>query len=67
MPNVATANPARKVPVLPRMINVIAGVTRTGIVSNPLAVVVNVRSLRVPGRVGIMTFLRSGRGMSFTT
>lgn len=63
MPNVATANSAGKVPVLPRVIEVIVGVSRAAIVSNPFAIGVDVRSIGVPGRVAIVPRLRCGRGM----
>ena len=66
VPNVAAANSAGKVPVFPGMIEVVAGVVSTGIVPDLFAIVVNVWSLRMPRRVGIMVLLRSGRGMSFT-
>jgi hypothetical protein len=51
MPDVAAANSPGKVPVLPGMIEVKADIVSTGIVPNPFAIVVNVRSLRVPIRV----------------
>ena len=67
MPNVAAANSAAKSPVLPRVIEVIVGVAGSALVSDPFAVVVNVRGLGVPGRIGIMMLLRGGRGMRLTT
>jgi hypothetical protein len=48
------------------MIEVVTGISGAGIVANPLPIVVNVWSLRVPGCVRIMMLLRSGSGMSFT-
>ena len=65
-PNVAAANSSRKVPVLPRVIEVVVGVPRTGFVSDPFAVGVNVRSIRVPGRIAIVLRLRTGRCMRLT-
>lgn len=67
MPNVAAANSSGKVPVLPRVIDVVVGVSRAGLVPDPFAVGVNVWSIGVPGRIGITTLLRCGRGMRFTT
>lgn len=60
MPNVAAANSAREAPMLPRVIEVVAGVPGTGIVSDPFAVGVNVRGIGVPGRV--VEMLRLSRG-----
>lgn len=63
MPNVAAANSARKVAMLPGVIEVVVGITRAGVVTNPFAIGVNVRRIGVPGRVAKMTFFRSRRRM----
>lgn len=65
VPDVATANSPGEMPVPPGMIEVIAGVSRTGIVTHPFAIVVNVRRIRMPGGIGVMMFLRGGRMRRF--
>ena len=66
MPNVAAANSACKAPMLPRVIEVVAGVSTARIVANPFAVVVDVGSFGVSGGIGIMMFLRAGWSVSRT-
>src|SRR5208337_4503258 len=63
MPNVPAANSARKVPVLPRVVEVIVAISRAGFVADPFAVRMDVRSIGVPSRVVIMRRFRSGRLM----
>ena len=46
-PNVAAANAAIEVAVLPGMVEMIVGIFATRVVTHPLAVVVNVRSFRM--------------------
>ena len=66
MPDVAAAKSTGKAPVLPRVINVVVGVSWPAIVSNPFAVGVDVGRLGVPRRIGIMMLSSRGRGMSFS-
>jgi hypothetical protein len=49
------------------VIEVVVGVSAAGVVANPFAVVVYVRSFGMSGRVGIMMFLRTGSCMRLTT
>jgi hypothetical protein len=49
MPNMAGPESARKVPVLPGVIEVVVGISRAAIVPDPFAIGVNVRSIGVPG------------------
>jgi hypothetical protein len=51
MPQVAAAESAGEMAVLPRMIEMVVRVVRTRVVSDPLAIRVDVRSLRMTGRV----------------
>ena len=60
-PNVPGAESPGKMSVLPRMIEVIVGVGAAGIVSNPLAIRMNVRRLRVTGGVAEVSRLFSRR------
>jgi hypothetical protein len=62
----AAANSAGEVAVRPGVIEVVMGVRRAGIVPNPFAVVVNVRSLRVAGRIAEVPRFFSGRWVRLT-
>jgi hypothetical protein len=53
MPDMTGAKAAGEVSMLPGMVEVVIGVTLAGIVSYPLTVSVNVRSLRMSRLVGI--------------
>jgi hypothetical protein len=66
MPHVASANSAGKAAVLPRVIEVIAGITRARVVPDPFAIGVNVWCIGVPGRVAIVLRLRSGSAVGFS-
>lgn len=57
-PDVAAAEAAVEVAVLPRMIEMETGVIAAGIVADPLAVGVDVRSFRMPLPVGVVATLR---------
>lgn len=48
MPDVASTETAREVPVLPRMVKMVVRIVTAGIVPDPLAVRMNVRSVRMP-------------------
>ncbi len=63
-PNMAATNAAIETTVLPGMVEMIIGIVATGIMTHPLAIVVNVRSFRMALFVG-MARLRSR--MAFTT
>jgi hypothetical protein len=51
MPGVTAAKATGKAAVLPRMIEVVVGIVAAGVVTYPLIVRVNVRSVRMPGLV----------------
>ena len=51
MPDVTAAKATGKATVLPRVIEVVVGIVAAGVVTYPLIVCVNVRSVRVPGLV----------------
>jgi hypothetical protein len=62
MPHMSAAETAGEVSVLPGMVEMIVRIILAGIVAHPLAVVVNVRSVRMP-RLVIEVRRRSGRRM----
>jgi len=63
MPNVALPDATREASVLPGVIEMIVGISLTGVVPNPLAVGVDVRSIGMPSGVAIVGFfLRRGCG-----
>jgi hypothetical protein len=52
--------PAREVPMLPRMIEMVVRIITAGVMPDPLIAVINVRGIWVPGLVAIIAvFLRS--------
>ena len=57
VPYVVAADPPGKVAVLPRMIEVVTGVTRAAFMPHPLAVSVNVGSVRMTFHITIITIL----------
>jgi hypothetical protein len=63
MPNVAATNSAIEATVLPGMVEMIIGVRTTGVMTHPLAAIVNVRRFGVTLSVG-MAGLRSGPAFS---
>lgn len=65
MPHVSPAEAAREVPVFPGMVNVIVRVIRTGIVTYPLAVRMDVRSLGMSRRVAIRAMFSRSSCRSF--
>jgi hypothetical protein len=58
VPHVASAETAREVPVLPRMVKMVVRIVAAGIVPDPLAVGVNVWRIRMPlfVHVGMIRF-----------
>jgi hypothetical protein len=60
-PDVLAAKAAVEASMLPRMIEVVVDVSTAGIMSDPFAVGVNVRSVRMPFRVPEVTGLGRGR------
>jgi hypothetical protein len=62
--DMARAEPAREVPMLPRMIEVVVRVTSARIMPHPLSVRMDVRGVGVPGLIAKIAILR--RGGTFT-
>ena len=59
----AASDAAIETAVLPRMVEMIIGIAATGVMTHPLAVVVNVRSFRVALLIGMANL---GSRMAFT-
>jgi hypothetical protein len=63
MPDVAAAEAAGEVTVFPRMIKVVVRIVATGVVADPLAIGVDVRSVGMAGFVGEVRSCLRGRRM----
>ena len=57
VPHVPRADSAGKVTMLPRVVEMIVGIGGAGFMSDPLSVIVNVRSVRVSLRITIIACL----------
>jgi len=64
-PNVMWSKSSRKVPVLPRVIQMVVRVSMAGVMPHPFAIGVNVGSLRVLRRIRVIALLGFRLGVGF--
>jgi hypothetical protein len=60
VPDMASTEATREAPVLPRVVEVVVRIVAPSVVADPLAIGMNVRCVRVPALVVVVTVFRRG-------